>query len=257
MKNQIGIIVLVLICLGLGIALIALKKQTTEQLRQDSVSILNLSNSWTKTEADLQDQKLTNANLEKDNEAQKKSLGELTNNLTQATENLAKRDADLKATQEAMAKRDAKISELEAQNQALDKKSEDLNADIGTLNQQISDTKAKLAASEGDKAFLEKELKRMLAEQTELKRQFSDLAVLRAQVSKLKEEMATRRRQEWRDAGVFARTDQKGGQRLMTLANPPPAAPTVRTNYDLNVEVSADGSVRVIPPITNRPTTTQ
>ena len=83
MKNQIGVIVLVLICLGLGIAVIAVKKQATDQKHKDSDAILTLSNNWTKTSNDLQDQKQVNANLEKDVENEKKTLGELTNNLTQ------------------------------------------------------------------------------------------------------------------------------------------------------------------------------
>src|SRR6266566_5869938 len=113
MKNQIGVIVLVLICLGLGIALIAVKKQAGDQNRKNSDAILTLSNNWTKTSNDLQDQKQVNANLEKDAEAQKKTLGELTNHLTQVTSNLAQTEADLKASREEMAKRDAKIAELE------------------------------------------------------------------------------------------------------------------------------------------------
>ena len=33
--------------------------------------------------------------------------------------------------------------------------------------------------------------------------------------------------------------------------NPPKPAPT--NNYDLNVEIKSDGSVKVIPPLTNAP----
>jgi len=250
MKNQIGIIVLVLICLGLGIALIAVKKQDADQARKDSEAIVTLSNKWTKADSDLTDQKQVNTTLEKDVDTQKKSLGELTNNLTQVSANLAKTEADLKAAQEEMAKRDAKIAELETQNQALDRQAQDLSASITNLTQEIAATQKKLASSEGDRDFLSKELKRMMAEKSELERQFNDLAVLRAQVSKLKEEMAVKQRREWTRLGVFANADQKGAQRLMQLANPaPPAAP--RTNYDLNVEVHADGTITPLAPLTN------
>jgi chromosome segregation ATPase len=255
MKNQTGIIVLVLICLGLGIALIAIKKQAADQQHKDSEAILNLSNNWTRANNDLTEQKQVNSTLEKDVETQKKSLGELTNNLTQVSSNLAKTEADLKASQEEMAKRDAKIAELEAQNQALDRRAQDLSASITNLTQEIATTQKKLAASEGDKEFLAKELKRMVAEKSELERQFNDLAVLRAQVSKLKEEMVAKQRAEWAAQGVFANVGQKGAQRLMQLANPPPPA-AQKTNYDLNVEVSADGSLKYLPPLTNRPEAT-
>ena len=65
----------------------------------------------------------------------------------------------------------------------------------------------------------------------------------------------TARRIEWIRRGLFASSDQKGAQKLMTgLKEPAPAAKPAE-NYDLNVEVSSDGKVRVIPPGTNSPPT--
>lgn len=144
---------------------------------------------------------------------------------------------------------------MEAQNRALDQRAVDLSTAITNLTGQIEDTQKKLAASEGDKAFLEKELKRLIAEKAELERQFNDLKILRAQVAKLREEMNISRRLEWIRKGLFGIPEQKGAQQLMQHA---PAAPEeARTNhYDLNVEIGADGSVRVIPPLTNRPAAT-
>ena len=104
---------------------------------------------------------------------------------------------------------------MEAQNQALDKQAVDLSTAITNLTTQIEETKRKLATSEGEKGFLEKELKRLMAEKAELERQFNDLAVLRAQVSKLKEELSVARRLEWIRQGLFASTDQRGAQKLM------------------------------------------
>ncbi len=49
-----------------------------------------------------------------------------------------------------------------------------------------------------------------MAEKAELERQFNDLAVLRAQVSKLKEELSVARRLEWIRQGLFASTEQRG-----------------------------------------------
>jgi len=46
---------------------------------------------------------------------------------------------------------------LEAQNQALDKHGQELSASITNLTLQIAETEKKLAASQGDKAFLESE----------------------------------------------------------------------------------------------------
>ena len=101
------------------------------------------------------------------------------------------------------------------------------------MTTQIEETKRKLAASEGEKGFLEKELKRLMAEKAELEKQFNDLAVLRAQVSKLKEELSVARRLDWIRQGLFASTDQKGAQKLMqgpaasSQAKPPPSPATI------------------------------
>ena len=264
MKNRVGLIVLVLVlvCVGLGIALIAIKKQTGEQQRDYVEKTTGLSNSLVQTSEQLDRQKQVNAELESDRERQKKAFETLTNSFTRVltslshvSNNLVKTEIALKTSQEETARRDAKIAELEAQNQALDKQAVDLSTAITNLTVQIEETKRKLAASEGEKGFLEKELKRLMAEKAELEKQFNDLAVLRAQVSKLKEELSIARRLEWIRQGLFASTEQRGAQKLLQSS----AASQVKAPkpaYDLNVEVSADGSVKVIPPLTNRPAAT-
>ncbi len=253
MKNRIGVIVLVVVCIGLGIALIALKKQASDQKKADSEKILTLSNNWFVTSDRLNRQEQVNRTLEKDVETQKgtyeKALMELTNNYTQVSTTLAKTEATLK---EEVARRDARIAELEVTNQKLDKQALDLSVSITNLTVQIAETQRKLAASEGDKAFLEKELKRLMSEKAELERQFNDLTVMRAQVAKLKEELNIARRLEWIRQGLFASAEERGAQKLMRGLTVPGAKP-VKPSYDLNVEVSADGSVKVIPPLTNAP----
>jgi chromosome segregation ATPase len=255
MKNRIGAILLVLVCIGLGIGLMTIKRRADKQKATDSETIVTLSNNWSVASGKLDEQKQVTTLLEKDLENQKKEFVDLTNNFAQVSANLARTEATLEASKKEVAKLEAKISDLENQNQVLDKKSADLSTAITNLTTQIGDTQKRLAASEGDKAFLEKELKRLMAEKAELERQFNDLTVLRAQVSKLREELSIARRIEWIRQGLFANVEQKGAQRLMQgLAAPQAKAP--RPNYDLNVEVSADGSVKVIPPVTNSPLAT-
>jgi chromosome segregation ATPase len=261
MKNRIGVIVLVLAlaCVGLGIALIAIKNQAGKEEREYTERNSALSNSLVQVTDQLDRQKQVTADLYSERERRIKDLDSLTNTyvaslatLSQASNSLTKTEAALKASQEESAKRDARIAELEAQNQALDKHAVDLSTAITNLTAQIEDTKRKLATSEGEKGFLEKELKRLMAEKAELERQFNDLAVLRAQVTKLKEELSVARRLEWIRQGLFASTDQRGAQKLMQG----PASSQVKPPkpvYDLNVEVNADGSVKVIPPLTNSP----
>jgi chromosome segregation ATPase len=255
MKNRLGLILLLVICLGLIVGLLVTRKSAAEQQRKDSQTIFNHSNKWVETQAKLEEQIQVYTMLEKDMENQKKTFNEalssLTNNFTMVSANLEKTEAALKSTQQEVAKRDARIQELQNQNDALDKQAVDLSAAITNLTLQIADTQRKLASAEGDKAFLEKELKRLMGEKAELERQFNDLAVLRAQVAKLKEELSIARRLEWIRQGIFASADQKGAQKLMQGVSGQPKQ--AKPNYDLNVEVGSDGSVKVIPPSTNAP----
>jgi chromosome segregation ATPase len=252
MNNRIWVIILVLICVGLGVSVITVRNKAAEKQHQDAELIGTYSNKWVKTSSDLDEEQRVRVMVEKDLETQKKSFGELTNQFSDISTDLAKTEASLKTSQEELVKRDARITDLENQNQALDNKAKDLTLAITNLSTQIAATQRKLSASEGDRAFLEKELKRMMAEKGELERQFSDLTVLRAQVAKIKEDIVIARRQEWIRQGFYANADQKGAQKLIQAVNPPPPRPA-KTNYDLNVEVSADGSVKVIPPATNSP----
>jgi chromosome segregation ATPase len=204
MKNRTWLVVLIVACVGLGIALIAVKKQATDLEHRDAERIDYYSNKLVKTEGDLYEQRNVTTMLEKDVEHQKKVFGELTNHFTQVsgkleqtTLNLVQTETDLKLAREETAKRDAKIAELESQNQVLDKQAMDLSTSLTNLTVQIAVTQKKLAASQGDNTFLQGELKRLMAEKAELERQFNDLAVLRAQVSKLKEELSIARRIEW------------------------------------------------------------
>ncbi len=129
----------------------------------------------------------------------------------------------------------------------------DLKGSISKLEVQIADTQKKLAASEGDKAFLEKELQRLMAEKAELERQFNDLArSAHAGAASSRRNCPSPAALEWIRAGPFChRQDQKGAQKLMQGANAGVSKPAPDNNYDLNVEVKSDGSVQVIPPVTN------
>ncbi len=261
MKNRIGVIVLVVLCLGMGIGLIASRKQASDLQHQDAERIEVLSNKWVKTSSDLEEQRQVAAMYEKDLDAQKRAFSDLTNNFSQVSSslslvssNLATTESSLQAAKLEMAERDSKIAKLEGQNQALDKQSSELSLALTNLTTQITDTERKLAASEGDKAFLEKELKRLMAEKAELERQFNDLTVLKAQVAKLKQELNISRRLEWIRHGLFANAEQKGAQKLMQgTATGPSLAKAPKPAYDLNVEVNADGSVKVIPPASTTP----
>jgi septal ring factor EnvC (AmiA/AmiB activator) len=264
MKKQIGVVALVVVALGLVIGMIAVSHHAAERENKDADRILTLSNEWRNTSDQLDRQKQVNTMLEGDLATERKAMGELTNDYARVSADLARASSDLtntaailKTSQEEVTRLNGKITDLETQNQQLDKQAGDLTTALTNVTVQITETQRKLAVSEGDKAFLEKELKRLMAEQEELKRQFNDLAVLRAQVSKLKEELSISRRLEWIRQGLFANADQKGAQKLMqgfpVAQTPAKAAAPSKQAYDLNVEISADGTVKVIPPLTNAP----
>jgi chromosome segregation ATPase len=256
MKNRIGVVILVVVCVGLGIGLISIKRQSDKQKVASDESVQNFSNKLVVAASQLDETKQVNAELRKDLDNEKKNYGELTNNFSQVAANLSQTEVSLRTSEQEIAKRDVKIADLESQNQALDRRSQDLSLELTNLTAKIDDTQKKLLASEGDKSLLEKELKRMVAEKAELERQFNDLTVLRAQVAKLKEEQMIARRMDWTARGVYAAAEQKGAQRLMTGLVAPSQARVPKPNYDLNVEVTTDGSVRVIPPLTNGPAAT-
>lgn len=252
MKPKVIISILAVIAIGLVIALIMSRKTVATQ----GEKIVALSNEWQKTSIKLDDltqvHNTTIADLDKRN-AEYLSL---TNSYTDALSTLAKTEKELKQTEESLkltkeevAARDAKIADLENQNKELDAKSNELSNAITNLTSKIEATQQKLASAEGDKAFLQKELSRLMAEKAELERQLNDLQFLKKQVAQLKAELSIANRLEWIRKGLFAPGEQKGATLLMQKT-PPPAR---TNNYDLNVEINSDGSIKVIPPLTNAP----
>jgi len=257
MKMKVALIVLGLVCLGLALGLITSNKQAQDTEAELTKDVLYNSNQWVVASTNLAEQQEVNRKDQQDLAERRDDITALSNNLDTANGDLSKTRDELKTALEETAKRDAKIADLETQNEHLDKQATDLRGSITDLEDKITTTQKALDASEGDKAFLEKELKRLMAEKAELERQFNDLSVMRAQVRKLKEELSIARRLEWIREGIFANADMKGAQKLMQNSAAGNTAASQTNKYDLNVEVNADGTVKVIAPInTNNPPAT-
>ena len=255
MKSRIAVILLVVICLALGVALITEQRKHAQAKRELDDQIALQSTDLQKTHKDLEEQKQVNMTLEGDLKTRAEDLKSLSNNLGKVMADLEKSDAQAKATAEQLrtaqaelARKDQKINELEGQRTALGKQMDQLTNSIDTLEKQILTTEKKLATAQGEKEFLVKELARLRTEKAELERQFNDLAVLRAQVSKLKEEMAISRRLEFIRLNLFG-AHKGGAEKLMPAPRPALAS---ATNYDLAVEVRQGGSARIVAP-TNAP----
>ena len=245
MKDKAPIIVLIIVAAGLGFGLIVVNNKAHREKQElyDALSVQ--SNTVTTIKTSLTEQQAVNQVLETNLAAtradysNKLALNDA--NLRSTEENLDKVKAEAKAQADAdiaeIAKRDKKIFDLENQNQDLDKQAGDLRDHISGLQTQIAATKEKLAMSEGDREVLLKELKRLQAEKTVLENRFNDLAVLKAQVRKLKNELSLARNLDWIRRGIYDAFAEKGGERLI---HPPENSPP-ETNPTLNVELHQTG----------------
>lgn len=244
-------VALVVVCLVLATLLLYRHSQAVKQKKADINNLLQYSNNLAQTSARLAEQEIVNQSLETNLTVRGDELRQYSNQLANVSNNLARVEAEARraadTAQAEMARRDTKINSLESERDDLTKRMGELNISMTNLENQISQTQKRLAASEGDREFLLKELKRLQTEKAELERQFNDLAILREQVRKLKTELSIARRLDWIRRGLYG--EEKGGARLQKGFGKAPPKPV----YDLNVELSETGAVRVIPPVTNAP----
>lgn len=211
-------VVLLLVSAGLGFGLYRVNRKAAAERQVAADLAANLSNQWVNATHKLGEEQKVNTRLNTDLSAKIEELGVYSNRWTYVAAELNRTEADAKAAAAAaraeIEKRDKQISGLENEKDELGKKMNDLNGQIDTLGGQIRETERKLAASEGDRTFLQGELKRLLAEKASLERKFADLAVLREQVKKLKEELSIANRLSLIRRGLFG-VETKGGAALL------------------------------------------
>jgi chromosome segregation ATPase len=240
-----GVLVIAL-CIGLWMR----HTNANKQVQEYEAKLNQLSNQIVVATSDLNEAKQVNSTLETHLQQESEASKRLSNVLNQTSATLAKTEADAKkaaaAAAEEVAKRDQRITELENQRDDLTKRMTELNGAITGLEGQIGETQRKLAASEGDRAFLLKELKRLQQEKMELERQFNDLANLRDQIGKLKEELSLSKRLDWIRRGLYGSTPKAAEKLKQPLTS-------TNKNFDLNVELHQSGAVKVNPPATNAP----
>jgi chromosome segregation ATPase len=203
-----AIFAFVVACLGVTAGLVIFRPNSQSRLQTAEAESARAT-------AELQEVKTRFTDLEKLYAVQEGTLSMRNEELAMATNTLAKTAEELKNVQREMAKRLETIASLKNERDNLNGKMEGLNDSIEKLETEIALTRKKLDTAEGDRTFLLTELKRMQTEHDELVRQFNDLAAMRAQVAKLREEAAIKRRLEWKQMGVYAVADQKGAERLM------------------------------------------
>ena len=246
------IAILLLLSLALGGGLLYRHLNAEKESQQAGQTIDQLTTKVTETEKKLAEQTAVNTVLDSTLATRTQQLIETSNTLNNVTVTLAKvrEEAQIAATNAAadIAKRDARINELETQRDDLTKRMTDLNSQITGYESQIADVQRKLSASEGDRDYLLREMKRLQREKNDLERQFNDLAMMLDQVRKLRDELSISRRLDWIRRGLYG--SLKGAERLQKGFET-----DTNQNFDLNVELKQTGEVNVAPK-TNAPATT-
>jgi chromosome segregation ATPase len=165
MKKQLGIVILVVVCVGLVIVLIAGKKQADTQREKDADTILNFSNQLTTASANIDELRQVNLALTNDLDATRQSLVTYSNQYVATSALLSNTKTTLETAQDQNA-------DLKAQNQTLDQRASGMSNIIANLSAQITETQIKFVKSETNNAFLQDELKRQMAKRAELERRF-------------------------------------------------------------------------------------
>ena len=250
MKTKLGMVILAVACGGMIVALFAMKRVADNRFKKDTDAILDFSNQLVTARASLDDLGQVNLRLTNDLAASRQETFVFSNQFTEVSGAVVATKASLQDAQEQIAALNHRITGLTTQNQVLDQRAAALSGAIASLNAQIAETRQQLADSDTNNAFLEKELQRQTAARAELEGKFNNLTAVRAQAKKLKEDLFVSRRLQWMQAGTDPSMSQRGGplplQRAAPAANRPP-------HYDLNVEVSSDGAIRVMPAASNPP----
>ena len=252
-------IILVLVCIGLGVALLLRHNAAVEQEQADRLLKQDLTNLLEQTQEKFEEQERVNMLLQKDLDTTYAARDSFSNRFVIVSQTLVQTQADAKAAGEAaraeIERREQQIGQLTAQGEELTKRIDGLNGSISNLNGMIAETERQLDAAEGDKEFLLGELKRLQAEKADLERQFNDLDLLRTQVAKIREELSVARRLDWIRRGIYGGGEIKKGAELL-MQGVTAAVPA--TNFNLNVELMQDGSARVLTPgsATNAPSGT-
>jgi chromosome segregation ATPase len=248
MRTKLGAVILVVAFAGLLAALFAMKHAAEEKFKRDTDAILDFSNQLVTARANLDELGQVNLRLTNELAASHEESLTFSNQFAETSGTLANTRASLQSAQDQIGGLNKRIAGLTTQNQVLDQRAAALSGAIAGLNAQIADTQQKLADSETNNTFLEAELQRQTVARAELEGKFNNLTVVRAQAKKLKEDLVVSRRMQWMREGTDPAMLAKGGQQLMQRTAPAPARPP---HYDLNVEVSSDGAIRVMPGTTN------
>ena len=253
-----------LACVGFALAFFLRHASAVSRQREDQTTIVTLSNQVSTVSKDLETQKSVNLKIQRELDETAKDVVELTGQLSSAkTELTTVRSAAASAAELAkaeLAKKDAEINKLESEKDSISRQMAGLSTQLADLEKKIAETTRQLAESNSDKKLLMDQLDKLQKEKAELERQFHDLALLREQVARLKEELSIAQRVEYIKQGLY-NTIQKGGSYLAKDDFKKPITPLPArggTNAQFSVEISRVGGVSNVTSLvpastTNRP----
>lgn len=245
MNARVLSVLLVVVSAGLGAWLLTSQRQAEAERQRLQAGLAAQSNQLVDVHLRLDEQRKVNASLETNLVQRQQENGLYSNKLALVTAEFTRLEAESKAALEQarteLGRREKQIAALESEKGDLNKQMGDLGQQITSLEGRIQQTQRQLAAAEGNREFLQGELRRLMAEKADLERRLNDLAFLRDQVKRLKEELSVARRIEFIRKGLYG-SDRKGAQLLQEGVRRP-AAPTV--DGSLKVEVHPDGRAEV------------
>lgn len=208
-------------------------------------TIVHYSNEWASASAKLVEQKKVNVRLERNLDDQVVTLQTVSNKLSLvqqeavAVQAAAKEQSDSNGNQ--LDQRGTRIAALESERNGMEKTMTRLSGSVSKLEANIADVERKLQASQGDRRLLEAELKRLRAEKADLELRFNDLAVVREQIRKLRNELSLSRRLAWLRR-EFTGGFQNREKLLQNLASATPAP----ASYNLDVELHRNGTAAAV-----------
>jgi chromosome segregation ATPase len=239
-------IILSLACIGLVVALVVIKTKERQELTENSGTILSLSNDLTSAQEQIAGLNQVNLILSNNVSGSQETAAALSNRLTEAQSQLTEARTGIATAREEITNLNHQVSTLETKNKELEHQAGELSRQMAELDKQIAVTEASLAQSETNNVFLENELKKQVADRAALEHRFTDIAQVRSQLHKLKDESLMATRLRWMREGSDPSQQRKGSQ-LLAQHGPlgrPATAPAPNT---LNVEAETGGGVRVVP----------
>lgn len=258
MKVVIGILLVAVA--GILWALYDVRRRARDRQQEDEMVIVDFSNRWAQTQVSLEEQLRVNRVLETNLTERRQDIDLLKVDVSSLNLALAKSLAETRTAQDEIAKRDQQIATLEGRNDDLTRQINGLQNELTSLEQQIAETERKLAASEGNLATSERhrqvlltELKRLQGEKLALQKQLNDLAFVREQVRKLKDELSIARRLDWIRRGLYGATTRRGAELVTQMKFGSNAAARTSPGYGLDVDLKRSGEVQIRSQATNPP----